>query len=220
MRRRLLTLLSILSLLLFGVTIAAWTAAGWSNRPTEFTIGDTRWAFTLKSSGFLLDNEPQRLLNREPQLSLDRERYEQAKRHSAERRMYWDQQTGRRRLTAQEWEQSHKDERAASDAVDAAIRAVSQSESPRGPVIWYSLKYMTVVFITAAFPIVVVVVRLLAAHKRERAWSEGWCMQCGYDLRGSSGRCPECGTAPAPDAYIRRIRQRTSGSQGTASHRV
>jgi hypothetical protein len=44
-----------------------------------------------------------------------------------------------------------------------------------------SLSYLT--FVAAA------VVRI---HRRRR---HGQCLQCGYDLRGSAGACPECGRA-------------------------
>jgi hypothetical protein len=43
-------------------------------------------------------------------------------------------------------------------------------------------------------------VRWTARHVRERLrrqrTREGRCGACGYDLRGSTGRCPECGTHP------------------------
>jgi hypothetical protein len=34
---------------------------------------------------------------------------------------------------------------------------------------------------------------VLRRRRRGRWAREGRCIKCGYDLRGSAGRCPECG---------------------------
>jgi hypothetical protein len=47
--------------------------------------------------------------------------------------------------------------------------------------------------ISAIFP----VIWLLGARRKRRQRRLGLCPVCGYDLRESFGRCPECGTARA-----------------------
>lgn len=48
-------------------------------------------------------------------------------------------------------------------------------------------------------------VQVLSRRRRKRKPAAGLCGGCGYDLRSSKGRCPECGTA-IPDS-----RPRTAG---------
>ena len=58
----------------------------------------------------------------------------------------------------------------------------------------YRLSYFTVMLPAAVLPGVWAVKRGIAWYRRR--FAPGRCRQCGYDLRATPERCPECGTAP------------------------
>lgn len=61
----------------------------------------------------------------------------------------------------------------------------------------FRMPYWIVVLVTGVLP----AVWLVRRRREGRRTREGWCLRCGYDLRASPGRCPECGVVPSePEA--------------------
>jgi hypothetical protein len=56
-----------------------------------------------------------------------------------------------------------------------------------------------IVAVTGAVP----VAWLIGGARRRRRVRENRCLNCGYDLRASAGRCPECGTTAGAAATVK-----------------
>jgi hypothetical protein len=61
-----------------------------------------------------------------------------------------------------------------------------------------AVHYFLIAAVVAAIPLVRFGTRSLRAVTRRRRQARSLCERCGYDLRATPERCPECGTARAP----------------------
>jgi hypothetical protein len=68
----------------------------------------------------------------------------------------------------------------------------------RGPIAGWTVgvPFSFAILISAPMPCISVA-RRARQRKRLRRWERDACEQCGYDLRATPARCPECGTARA-----------------------
>lgn len=61
----------------------------------------------------------------------------------------------------------------------------------------YSIPYQFPAAATAILPFAWIVSMFVRSRRRSMRLKRGLCVRCGYDLRASGERCPECGAARA-----------------------
>jgi hypothetical protein len=75
--------------------------------------------------------------------------------------------------------------------------AWSQRSSSRDLIVTGVAPFWGVTLAAGAQPLGWSALRLVALLRRRRSGSTGLCPSCGYDLRATPDRCPECGTSTA-----------------------
>ncbi len=82
-------------------------------------------------------------------------------------------------------------------ALSSVSTAAAGQLAQRGALDTYALQVAAPCWLLLALTIAVGMPGLRQLRNAARArgrWVRGLCLRCGYDLRASSGRCPECGT--------------------------
>ncbi|HEX4793472.1 MAG TPA: hypothetical protein VH370_06755 [Humisphaera sp.] len=82
--------------------------------------------------------------------------------------------------------------------------AITASPPEKFKVYWYLSSTPSIDFTLIVFPhwapaiafSVLPAIRLIGVARRRNRFSAGHCPSCGYDLRATPERCPECGATP------------------------
>ncbi len=187
-RRRLFTIVSVLSLLLWLATLALWVRSYWRAEIVHYVHqrDDTRRWFELQSlrGSFAITFE--RGAHIDPLVT------------PVPRLFY----TSHRPEDVLDWRkvfEVYAKQANVSYAWFLGFGFVVDESTPNRWVLLISFPHWSIVLLTVVLPTWFLIARM-RSRKRRRG---GLCPKCGYDLRATPDRCPECGTNATAESQRR-----------------
>lgn len=157
------------------------------------------WRVSSSKGGIVIDNFPEIIANEERGVARFRAIADSARSRQREREIQFDQASARGDTADTEnllrsW---REDSDRTLEEFDVAIAASAQFLPAE---FLFRSSHIVAMAVTGFIPLIFTTARLKASYRDRRRRRLGLCVRCGYDLRGSSGRCSECGAVPAATA--------------------
>jgi hypothetical protein len=190
-------LLTVLSVLVCFATVVLWIASYRTRDEWQFQCGDVRWELRSHKGRLVMDDGPQLLLEREERnrvldLSWEKGRQLMDRQHSLVKS-----------LSVANLKTPKGDEiltelgRLNEDLMQLTTSEMALLRQPQRQRVVHSTSHWLIATVTALLPLAYLMWCLVTWKRQRMRRIGGLCFMCGYDLRASSSRCPECGT-PIP----------------------